>query len=114
MAADDAAATPVVLHCREHQPAGVTPRIARRNDRASMEDRAVLAHLVSGWAHVRFKARVGAAGEQARNPGQPVRRDPRRASAGRGTMSERLSIVQIGVLCSYAAGMAGGQVLFKL
>jgi undecaprenyl phosphate-alpha-L-ara4N flippase subunit ArnE len=29
-------------------------------------------------------------------------------------MSERLSIVQISLLCSYAAGMAGGQVLFKL
>jgi len=29
-------------------------------------------------------------------------------------MSERLSIVQIAVLCTYAAGMAGGQILFKL
>jgi drug/metabolite transporter (DMT)-like permease len=29
-------------------------------------------------------------------------------------MSERLSIAQIALLCSYAAGMAGGQILFKL
>ena len=29
-------------------------------------------------------------------------------------MSERLSIAQIALLCSYAAGMAAGQVLFKL
>jgi drug/metabolite transporter (DMT)-like permease len=29
-------------------------------------------------------------------------------------MSERLSVTQIVVLCAYAAGMAGGQVLFKL
>jgi drug/metabolite transporter (DMT)-like permease len=29
-------------------------------------------------------------------------------------MSERLSIAQIAVLCSYAAGMAAGQILFKL
>jgi drug/metabolite transporter (DMT)-like permease len=29
-------------------------------------------------------------------------------------MSDRLSLTQIAVLCAYAAGMAGGQVLFKL
>jgi drug/metabolite transporter (DMT)-like permease len=29
-------------------------------------------------------------------------------------MSDRLSLMQIVVLCGYAAGMAGGQVLFKL
>ena len=28
-------------------------------------------------------------------------------------MSERLSIVQIAILCAYASGMAGGQLLFK-
>ena len=29
-------------------------------------------------------------------------------------MTERLSLAQIAVLCAYAAGMAGGQILFKL
>ncbi|TMJ30923.1 MAG: 4-amino-4-deoxy-L-arabinose-phospho-UDP flippase [Alphaproteobacteria bacterium] len=29
-------------------------------------------------------------------------------------MSERLSIAQIAILCGYAAGMAAGQILFKL
>src|SRR5919206_4972096 len=29
-------------------------------------------------------------------------------------MNERLSIAQIAILCTYAAGMAAGQILFKL
>jgi drug/metabolite transporter (DMT)-like permease len=29
-------------------------------------------------------------------------------------MSERLSIAQVAILCGYAAGMAAGQILFKL
>src|SRR5213079_831245 len=87
---------------------------ARGSARSSLENRAGLLDPVAarpqGWNETRERSMGGPAGDS----GKPVRRYAHRASSDGRAMSERLSIAQIVVLCGYAAGMAGGQILFKL
>src|SRR5262249_31777671 len=109
---------------------GAAARPSHGGVRPSLEDRSGLAHRISAPAHARPSSYSRGHREPHGHSSEFVRRHAHRASQRRtghiviprcrrittqGTiMNDRLSFAQIALLAAYAAGMAGGQILFKL
>src|SRR5262249_3153241 len=111
---DAPAAASLVLHRAEHRAACRASRHAPRSARSSLEDRTGRADLVSAREDVWREIQRSYVGHSARHPGEPLRRDAGRASQDWRIMNQGLSLAQVVILCGYAAGMAAGQILFKL
>jgi hypothetical protein len=104
----------VVLWPREHHSPGSVAWPESETRGSPVEDRAALAHHVSAQAHASsFRAR-SIAGCQRRITAQPIRCHSRRAVKAGLMTNDRLTLAQVVLLGTYAVGMSGGQVLFKL
>ena len=83
-----------------------------RASRSPLEDRAGLPDPVPTPTNVRHRRRSGHCRQFDRGPREPVRRHA--YCAPETPMShDRLALSQVALLVAYAAGMAGGQMLFK-